>query len=164
MDALSVVRSYLQCYSNMEYRRMAAHTTDEFVYEDPLFIHLEGDTARLMFRMIIDTAPQTLYKVTARDVQPSDDDPENTVIAKYEAESMFDGKTLYTNYISTILTVTEGKICKQVSSYDIAGMAAQLRTFLGIFLGSSYQISRTQTKARQRLNAFIKQLAADKKL
>ncbi|KAG9050145.1 hypothetical protein FS837_007444 [Tulasnella sp. UAMH 9824] len=155
MDSVSVVRSYFQAYAQLDYRLMAMHTTDEFVFEDPVFPHLEGDFARAMFKMFIQGAPKSGAKFTILDVSETTTDP-NVVNAKYRAEYNFNGRPV-TNEITSVLTVEDGKVCKQVDSFDFPGWAAQTGGFMGWLLGgTSFAQSATRDKAKNRLEAFMK--------
>ncbi|KAG8978513.1 hypothetical protein FRB90_008425 [Tulasnella sp. 427] len=133
---------------------MALHTTDEFVFEDPVFPHLEGDFARGMFKMFIQGAPKTGAKFTILSVTPTNDP--NIVMAKYRAEYTFNGKPV-TNEISSVLTVEEGKVSKQVDAFDFPAWAAQTGGFMGwLFGATSFAQSSTRDKAKHRLEHFMK--------
>ncbi|KAG8936469.1 hypothetical protein FRC02_001887 [Tulasnella sp. 418] len=157
MSAKEVVQKYLTAYTQLDYATMESLTTDNFVFEDPAFPHLEGEHARGMFKMFIQGAPKTGAKFTVVEVNSSEDDPSHKVTAKYDASYNFEGRPVVNHMSSVFLVNNDGKIEKQVDTFDFSAWASQALGIIGMLFGSfGFLRAQVQKRGADRLEAFLR--------
>ncbi|KAJ7247004.1 hypothetical protein C8J57DRAFT_1359804 [Mycena rebaudengoi] len=151
-----VARAFFTAFSNMDYSSLAALTTEDFVFEDVAFPHIEGDVARGMYKWFITDQKRTQMKVIVHDIQPSPTDP-NAAIVSFTNDYYFNGTKHILNKITAKLVITDGKVSLEQDSCSFPDWAKQaLGPWIGTLLGSfQFTQTRVQAAAKERLDAFL---------
>lgn len=148
MTNKELIEHFYTCFAKADAEGMAVCYTDDVAFEDPAFGPLKGETARNMWRMLVNPGLKlTFGKVWAEGDKGG---------AHWEAEYVFSktGKRVL-NKIDASFEFKEGRISKHTDRFDFWKWAGQALGTPGKLLGwTSFLKNKVRAQALERLHQF----------
>lgn len=130
----NVIESFYQAFADKDAEKMVSFYSDDISFEDPAFGQLNGERAKNMWRMLIESQKGKNFDVQFSNVM----EDQNTGSAHWEAKYTFSqtGRDVH-NKIKAEFVIRNGKIVKHVDSFSMHKWASQAMGIKGWLLGGT---------------------------
>lgn len=148
----NLIQQFYTAFSNQDIDGMVACYSDSIVFEDPAFGKLEGDRAKNMWRMLLESQKGKDFQVQFSNVSQDD----KSASAKWEAKYTFSktGRKVH-NLISSQMLIEDGKIVQHTDHFNLRTWAKQALGIKGaIFGGTGFFKKSLQKQTNSLLDRF----------
>lgn len=131
---MNLIHDFYTAFKNKDAEAMCACYADHIEFEDPAFGKLEGEHAKNMWRMLLESQKDKDFEVTFSEVQC---EGENGT-AKWEAKYIYSksGRPVH-NKITATFEIENNKIVKHTDVFKLKSWAKQALGFKGALLGGT---------------------------
>jgi ketosteroid isomerase-like protein len=128
----NIVEEFYQAFSDLDAEKMAACYHDDICFADPAFGQLQGERARNMWRMLVESQKGKDFKVFAKDIVCDG----QTGSATWEAHYTFgsSGRPVH-NIIQAKFKIQDSKIISHLDDFNLHRWAGQAMGFSGMIIG-----------------------------
>ena len=145
----STIQSFYEAFANHDAEKMVSYYSDDVEFSDPAFGTLNGERAKNMWRMLLESQKGKKFDVVFSDVK----EDENSGSAHWEAKYLFSqtGRSVH-NKIDASFIVSDGKIVKHIDQFNTRKWASQAMGLKGWLLGGT---SFFQKKLNAQTNKLL---------
>lgn len=155
MSNEQLITQFYQSFADGNVEGMLECYHDDIVFEDPAFGVLKGESAKDMWRMLLQRSKGAI-KIDFSDVQAN----ANQGSAKWRAEYPYGPqKRKVINKISAQFEIKDGKIIKHTDTFDLWRWTQQALGLSGYLLGWT---GFMQGKIRAKTNGLLKKFQSEK--
>ncbi len=143
-----IVHQFYQCFASKDVEGMVSLYHDQVQFTDPAFGTLQGERAKMMWRMLIERGSDNL-SITHHNVQKIND----TVQAQWHADYLYGAKKRKVhNEVQAQFRFKDGKIIEHVDDFNLHRWAKQALGFSGLLLGGT---NFFKNKIQKTTNTFL---------
>ena len=144
----SQIGKFYESFSNLDIEGMLACYSDDIVFEDPAFGKLEGDRAKNMWRMLLESQKGKEFRVIYSDESTNENSGTITWEAFYEFSKT--GRKVH-NVIHAEMQFENGKIVRHKDEFSLRTWAKQAMGFKGAVLGGTSFFKKSLQKQTNAL-------------
>ncbi len=144
-----IIQSFYQAFADHDAEKMVSYYSENIEFTDPAFGTLNGERAKNMWRMLIESQRGKKFDVVYSDVK----EDKNSGAAHWEAKYKFSqtGRQVH-NRIDASFVIKDGKIIKHTDRFNTRKWASQAMGFKGWLLGGT---SFFQKKLNAQTNRML---------
>ena len=153
MDSHTLVEEFYSAFAKSNTETMISFYSDAIEFEDPAFGKLRGNSAKMMWKMLVERSGGNL-KIDFNVVESTED----SAVVKWEARYPFSktGRQVH-NKITAHLTIQNGKIVKHIDRFNLWSWSQQALGWKGFLLGwTPFFRNKLQLQTRKMLEQYIK--------
>lgn len=154
MDSHTIAEQFYSAFAKSDAETMTSFYSDTIEFEDPAFGKLQGNAAKMMWKMLIERSGGNL-KIDFKVMESTAD----SVVVKWEARYPFSktGRQVY-NKITAQLTIQNGKIVKHIDRFNLLNWSQQALGWKGFLLGwTPFFRKKLQQQTQKMLQHYIKE-------
>ena len=147
----SVIKNFYSAFARHDAESMVKLYHDDVVFTDPAFGSLQGEAAKIMWRMLIDRGKESLV-ISFYDVQAD----EQRGAARWTADYLFSttGRKVH-NQITAQFEFKDGLIYRHTDSFSFWKWSRQALGLTGLLLGWTPLLkSKVRAQARKSLERY----------